>query len=79
MLIKENDKSSYKECRIGQQQRENRITELYRFCKSTEGGVYRVTFSDGDLRALQYFIGLMWDAGMNARIDTAGNIIARRK
>jgi N-carbamoyl-L-amino-acid hydrolase len=42
-----------------------------------EGGVTRVGFSEEDLAARAYIIGLMREAGLEVRIDPAGNIFGR--
>ena len=44
-----------------------------------EGGVSRVAYSDADVAGRAYVMGLMRDAGLQPRIDAAGNIFARRK
>jgi N-carbamoyl-L-amino-acid hydrolase len=41
-------------------------------------GVSRVAYSDADLGGRQYVIGLLRAAGLEPRIDAAGNIFARR-
>jgi N-carbamoyl-L-amino-acid hydrolase len=41
-------------------------------------GVSRVGFSDADVAGRQYVIGLMRTAGLQPRVDPAGNIFARR-
>jgi N-carbamoyl-L-amino-acid hydrolase len=41
-------------------------------------GVSRVAYSDADVAGRQYVIGLMRAAGLDPRIDPAGNIFARR-
>ena len=43
------------------------------------GGVSRVAYSDADVAARAYVLGLMRDAGVEPRIDPAGNIFARRE
>jgi beta-ureidopropionase / N-carbamoyl-L-amino-acid hydrolase len=43
------------------------------------GGVSRVAYSDADVAARGYVMGLMREAGVEARIDPAGNIFARRE
>ncbi len=43
-----------------------------------EGGVTRLGFSEEDLAAREYVIGLMRDAGLEVRVDPAGNIFGRR-
>ncbi|MGH9794649.1 MAG: M20 family metallo-hydrolase [Candidatus Acidiferrales bacterium] len=47
--------------------------------KGFEGGVTRVGFSDEDLAAREYVMGLMREAGLVVRVDPAGNIFARRE
>jgi len=44
-----------------------------------EGGVSRVAYSDADVAARKHVMGLMRDAGLQPRIDPAGNIFARRE
>ena len=45
---------------------------------SFEGGVTRLGFSEEDLAAREYVMGLMRDAGLEVRVDPAGNIFGRR-
>ena len=54
------------------------LSELARFGKTPEGGTNRVAYSDTDLEARQYTMGLMRDAKLGVSIDAAGNIIGRR-
>ena len=44
-----------------------------------EGGVSRVAYSDADVAARTYVMELMREAGVEPRIDPAGNIFARRE
>jgi N-carbamoyl-L-amino-acid hydrolase len=44
-----------------------------------EGGVSRVAYSDADVAARTYVMGLMREAGVQPRIDPVGNIFARRE
>lgn len=55
-----------------------RIQALSQFGANPEGGVSRVAFSEADLAGRTYIMQLMRDAGLEVRIDTAGNIIGRR-
>jgi len=57
---------------------EARIHALGQFGTNPEGGVSRVAFSDADLAGRDYVKGLMREAGLAVRVDTAGNIIGRR-
>jgi N-carbamoyl-L-amino-acid hydrolase len=41
-------------------------------------GVSRVAYSDGDVAGRRYTIDLMRAAGLNPRVDPAGNIFGRR-
>ena len=57
---------------------ERRIQELGRFGANPEGGVSRVAFSAADIAGREYVKSLMRDAGLDVRVDAAGNIIGRR-
>jgi len=57
---------------------EQRITALSAFGANPQGGVSRVAFSAADIAGREYIKGLMRDAGLEVRVDTAGNIIGRR-
>ncbi len=54
------------------------LAELARFGANTEGGVSRVAFSDADVAGRAYIKRLMQGAGLEVRIDAAGNLIGRR-
>ena len=58
---------------------ESRIRALGQFGANPEGGVSRVAFSEADLAGRRYISELMREAGLEVRIDTAGNIIGRRE
>ncbi|PKB67346.1 MAG: hypothetical protein BZY81_04930 [SAR202 cluster bacterium Io17-Chloro-G4] len=53
------------------------LDELGRFGETPEG-MQRIAFSPADIQGREYTIGLMRQAGMEVRIDPAGNIIGRR-
>ena len=59
-----------------------RIEALSMFGRPAGGtfadGVSRVAYSDADVAGRQYVIGLMRAAGLEPRIDAAGNIFGRR-
>ena len=57
---------------------EHRIHELGRFGANPEGGVSRVAFSAADIAGREYVMSLMRDAGLEVRVDAAGNIVGRR-
>ncbi len=58
---------------------EARIEALAQFGANPEGGVSRIAYSDADLAGRAYIIELMREAGLDVRVDTAGNIIGRRE
>jgi N-carbamoyl-L-amino-acid hydrolase len=57
---------------------EQRIQALSQFGANPEGGVSRVAFSEADRAGREYVEALMRDAGLDVRVDTAGNLIGRR-
>jgi len=60
----------------------SRLEHLSQFGRPAGGsfsdGVSRVAYSDADLQGREYVIGLMRAAGLDTRIDPAGNIFGRR-
>jgi N-carbamoyl-L-amino-acid hydrolase len=58
---------------------ERRILALSTFGANPEGGVSRVAFSDADIDGREYIKELMERAGLDVRVDTAGNIIGKRQ
>jgi N-carbamoyl-L-amino-acid hydrolase len=54
------------------------LLKLGEFGKNPEGGVSRVGFTEADLAGRAYVMGLMREAGLEVRIDPAGNIFGRR-
>ena len=63
---------------VNAQRLQQHITELATFGANPEGGVSRVAFSDADIAGREYIKKLMREAGLDVRVDTAGNIIGRR-
>lgn len=57
---------------------ERRICELARHGANPQGGVSRLAFSDADIAGREYIKRVMTDAGLEVRVDSAGNIIGRR-
>ncbi len=53
------------------------LEALGRIGRTPAGGVTRPSFSDADLEARRWFLGRLRDAGLEARVDGAGNISAR--
>ncbi len=68
--------------RVNSQRLESTLEELSKFGRPEGGsfadGVSRTAYSDADVAGRAYAIGLMRDAGLNPRIDAAGNIIGLR-
>jgi N-carbamoyl-L-amino-acid hydrolase len=65
--------------RVNSQRLEQRIKALAEFGKNAHGGLDRVAFSDADIQGRKFLISLMKDAGLNVRVDEAGNIIGHRE
>ncbi len=55
------------------------LAKLSEFGRNPDGGVTRWGFSEEDMAARRYVIGLMEDAGLKVRVDPAGNIFGRRE
>ncbi len=68
-----------KELRVNAKRIEKHIFELAEFGKTSEGGVHRVAYSDEDIAARKYILVLMEAAGLDVRIDAAGNMVGRRE
>ena len=64
---------------VNEQRIESRIMELSKFGKDVNGRGYRVAFTKGDIEARAWYISLMKKAGLEVKIDYAGNIIGKRK
>ena len=64
--------------RASAERMEQRIEELSRFGSNPQGGVSRVAFSQADIEGREYIKGLMQQAGLEVRLDRAGNIIGKR-
>ncbi len=54
------------------------LEALSEFGKNPQGGVSRVAYSDADKAGREYVLGLMRAAGLEVRIDTAGNLVGTR-
>lgn len=64
--------------RADAQRLERRVQELGRFGANPDGGVSRLAFSQADRGGREYVTSLMRDAGLEVRVDAAGNLIGRR-
>ncbi len=63
---------------INAQRLQDTLEKLSEFGRNPEGGVTRLGFSQTELDARTYVMGLMKDAGLEMRVDPAGNIFGRR-
>ena len=54
------------------------LNGLSQFGKNPQGGVSRVAFSEADRQGREYVQGLMRAAGLDVKIDPAGNLVGRR-
>jgi N-carbamoyl-L-amino-acid hydrolase len=54
------------------------LNGLSQFGKNPQGGVSRVAFSEADRQGREYVQGLMRAAGLEVKIDPAGNLVGRR-
>jgi len=68
-----------KDLRVNQQRMADRILYLSKFGKDSAGRGFRVAYSKGDVEQRTWFIDQMKKAGLDVRIDYAGNIIGKRK
>lgn len=71
--------SAATELHIQPERIEQHIIELSAFGKNPEGGVSRVAFSQADLDGREYVNTLMVQAGLQVRVDPAGNMIGYRE
>ncbi len=55
------------------------MTEMQAFGGTEGGGSTRVAYSEANREALQYLDGLMQAAGLETKIDAAGNLVGRRE
>lgn len=55
------------------------LADLSRFGRTPEGGTSRVAFTQADIEARAFAVELMRTAGLDVRIDAAGNILGRRE
>ena len=54
------------------------MEKLSEFGRNADGGVTRLGYSETEMAAQKYVMGLMRDAGLTVRMDAAGNIFGRR-
>src|SRR5471032_930413 len=70
--------SSGRSLHINAQRLQGNLEKLSEFGRNPEGGVTRLGFSQTEMDARTYVIGLMKEAGLQVRVDAAGNIFGRR-
>lgn len=75
----EAQRTNNQELRANQARIEQNILALAQYGKNKTGGTSRVAFSAADLEGRNFMIKKMREAGLEVRIDFAGNIIGRRK
>jgi beta-ureidopropionase / N-carbamoyl-L-amino-acid hydrolase len=63
---------------IDSQRLQGTLEKLSEFGRNPEGGVTRLGFSQTELDARAYVMDLMKQAGLEVRVDSAGNIFGRR-
>lgn len=64
--------------RINGRRLNEHLSALAEFGKNPQGGVSRLAYSEADLRAREYVMGLMRAAKLNVSVDAAGNLVGRR-
>jgi beta-ureidopropionase / N-carbamoyl-L-amino-acid hydrolase len=63
---------------INAQRLQGNLEKLSEFGRNPEGGVTRLGFSQTEMDVRTYVMGLMKEAGLEVRVDAAGNIFGRR-
>jgi len=63
---------------VDSQRLQGTLEKLSEFGRNPEGGVTRIGFSETDSAAREYVSGLMKQAGLEVRVDPAGNIFGLR-
>lgn len=63
---------------VNAQRLQGTLEKLSEYGRNPDGGVTRLGYSDTDLAAREYVIGLMKQAGLEVRTDAAGNLFGRR-
>ena len=63
---------------VQSQRLQRTLEQLSVYGRNPDGGVTRLGFSEEDMAARKYVMGLMREAGLEVRVDPAGNIFGRR-
>jgi beta-ureidopropionase / N-carbamoyl-L-amino-acid hydrolase len=74
-LAEDADSASF---HVNSQRLQGTLEKLSEFGRNPEGGVTRIGFSETDMAAREYVVGLMKQAGLEVHVDPAGNIFGRR-
>lgn len=77
--FKSTNPKNYITLRVNEKRIIDRIAELAKFGIDEKGRGYRVAYTKGDIEGRAWLMDLMKKAGLDPRIDTAGNIIGQRK
>jgi len=70
---------SDKSLRISGNRLNRRLAELAEYGATPDKGVSRVAFGETDVEGRRYVMNIMRHAGLNVRVDPAGNIFGRRE
>lgn len=70
--------SDWRSWRVNGQRVNRHLTDLSQYGRNPQGGVSRVAFSQADLDGRAFAMQRMRAAGLDVRIDPAGNILGRR-
>lgn len=63
---------------VDSQRLQGTLEKLSEFGRNPDGGVTRTGFSETEMAAREYVMGLMTSAGLEVRVDPAGNIFGHR-
>ena len=64
--------------RVNGRRIDEHLSALAAFGKNLQGGVSRIAYTEADRQGREYVTGRMRAAGLDVRMDAAGNIIGRR-
>jgi len=64
---------------VNSQRLQSSLVKLSEYGRNSDGGVTRLGYSETDMAAREYVVGLMKDAGLSVRVDPAGNIFGHRE
>lgn len=70
--------AAQRQLHVDPQRLQQTLEKLSEFGRNPEGGVTRLGFSEADIAARAYVMALMREAGLEVRVDPAGNIFGRR-